>query len=136
MSEAVSAIPFQSISTQTQLSHKQRALHIVNTYALVSSGLILIPGALITQVIMGGILAKVLSDISSVYNVKLTDHKIKVLVASVLGGAHSTWISYYVARYIEFVPGINIVAKGIVSGVIIYSIGQLFIHHFESGAWR
>ncbi len=126
----------QPTSVEIRKERKQKAVNLVNLYALASVGTIVVPGPLVTQVLMSGVLAKLLSDLSVIYKVKLTDHKIKVLIAAVLGGAHSTWISFYIARYIDFVPGINIVAKGAVSSALIYFIGQLFIHHFESGAWR
>ncbi len=112
---------------------------IVNKYIAISGGVGFIPLPFFDQVIVGGLLAKMLSELCQVYHVKLTDHKIKVIVASVLGGAHSDWITYYLTTNVKkFVPALmigGIFIRPIVAGTIVYGIGQLFIHHLESGAW-
>ncbi|MEK8021179.1 MAG: DUF697 domain-containing protein [Candidatus Parabeggiatoa sp.] len=128
----------QTVSSQpsTKQARTNRALKSVNKYVLLSGGVGLIPAPFFDQVVIAGLLAKMLSDLSQIYQVKLSNHKIKVIVASVLGGAHSSWITHYMANYLKFVPGINVMGRTIVSGAITYTIGRLFIRHFESGAWR
>jgi len=129
----------QSFSSQskTTTAHKKQALKTVNTYVLLSGGVGFIPAPLFDQVAIAGLSAKMLSDLCQIYQVKLSDHKIKVIVASVLGGGHSDWITYPVTIHLSrFIPGINLITRPLISGAIIYTIGQLFIHHFESKAWR
>lgn len=126
------AVPARELKAE----RKRRAMKIVNAYSAGGTGALLIPGALLTQVAVGGVAGKMLYDIAAVYEVKLTDHKAKAITASVLGGAHSIWISRYVGAYLEFIPGINVVGKGLVSAGILYTIGRLFVRHFENRAWR
>lgn len=116
-----------------------RTKKIANKYMAIAGGIGFIPLPFFDQVVIGGLLAKMLSDLCDVYHVKLTDHKIKAIVASVLGGAHSQWITYYLTKNINaFVPAMmvgSIFIRPLIAGTIVYAISQLFIHHLESGAW-
>ncbi len=119
---------------------KSQAMKIVNKYVLFSGGTGLIPAPFFDQVAIAGLLAKMLSELCQLYGVKLSDHKLKATVASVLGGAHSDWITYPIANYLQkLAPGINmvgtVITRPIISGAITYAIGRLFVNHFESGAW-
>ncbi|MEN8221561.1 MAG: DUF697 domain-containing protein [Pseudomonadota bacterium] len=129
----------QSVSSQpeTKPTRKNRAMKTVNTYVLLSGGVGFIPVPLFDQVAIAGLSAKMLSDLCKIYEVKFSDHKIKAIVASVLGGAHSDWITYPVASNLsKFIPGVNLITRPVISGAIIYTIGRLFVRHFESGAWH
>lgn len=119
---------------------RKRALKIVNNYTLVSSGLGLIPAPLFYQVVLGGLLGKMLYDLSELYGTSLTKQKNKAIIASVLGGAHSEWITVYLGGNIEKVlPGLaaigNTFARPVVASGITYAIGRLFVKHFDTGAW-
>jgi len=130
----------QSDLSQGTIKRKDHALKIVNKYVLVSGGIGLIPAPFFGQVAIAALLAKMLNDLCQVYNTKLSEHKSKAIVASVLGGAHSDWITYYLTNFFnKIVPTMNmvggVVVRPLISGTITYAIGRLFIHHFESGAW-
>jgi uncharacterized protein (DUF697 family) len=121
-------------------ARQNRAMKIVNKYVLLSGGVGLIPAPFFDQVAIAGLLAKMLSELCQVYQTKWSEHKIKTAVASVLGGAHSDWITYYITNYLnKLAPGINvvggIVTRPIIAGAITYTIGKLFVHHLNSGAW-
>jgi len=62
------------------------------------------------------------------------------MIAVVLGGAHSEWISVYLGDNLEKVsPGMviigNTIARPVVAAGITYAIGRLFVQHFTTGAW-
>jgi uncharacterized protein (DUF697 family) len=81
-----------------------------------------------------------LYDLSEIYGTSLTKQKNKAIIASVLGGAHSEWITYYLGDYVEkILPGMiaisNTIARPVVAAGIAYAIGRLFVKHFDSGAW-
>ena len=87
--------------SRTSQQHKQlrkRALKIVNYYTLLSSGLGLIPTPLLYQIAVGGLLSKMLYDLSELYGTSLTKQKNKAIIASILGGGHSEWITVYTER--------------------------------------
>jgi len=126
----------QSVSSQPE-TLKNRAMKTVKTYVLLSGGIGFIPAPLFDQVAIAGLSVKMLNDLCQIYNVKLSNHKSKVIVISLLGGAHSELITYPVTLYLsKFIPGISLITRPVISGAIIYTIGKLFVHHFESRAWR
>ena len=129
--------------SRTSQQHKElrkRALKIVNLYTMLSGGIGLIPTPFLYQVAVGGVLSKMLYDLSELYGTSLTKQKNKAIIASVLGGAHSEWITGYLGDTIEKVlPGMaaigNTMARPVVAVGITYAIGRLFVHHFDTGAW-
>jgi len=119
---------------------RRRALKIVNRYTGLSGGMGLIPTALLYQVAVGGLLGKMLYDLSRLYGTHMSKQKNKAIVAAILGGAHSEWISVYLGSSIrKILPSLTAVGHPVVRPVvaagITYSIGKLFIQHFENGAW-
>jgi len=100
----------------------------------------LIPNPFFYQIAVGGLLGKMLYDLSELYGTSLTKQKNKAIVASILGGAHSEWITAYIGDNIKKVlPGMiatsNIIARPVVAAGITYTIGRLFVKHFDTGAW-
>ena len=131
---------FRSRTIQQHKELRKRAPKIVNNYTLLAGGLGLIPIPSIYQVAVGGLLGKMLYDLSELYGTSLTKQKNKAIIASVLGGAHSEWITVYLGNYIEKVlPGMsaigNTITRPVVAAATTYSIGRLFVKHFDSGAW-
>jgi len=119
---------------------RRRALKIVNRYTWLSGGIGLIPTPLLYQIAVGGLLGKMLCDLSELYGTSMSKQKNKAIVAAILGGAHSEWISVYLGSSIrKILPGLaavgHPVVRPVVAAGITYSIGKLFIQHFESGAW-
>ena len=134
-----SSRPRLSNSLQHQERRKQ-ARKIVNNYTLLAGGLGLVPIPSIYQVAVGGLLGKMLYDLSELYGTNLTRQKNKTIIASVLGGAHSEWITAYLGNNIKKVLPDMVafgtgVARPVVAAGITYTIGRLFIKHFDSGAW-
>lgn len=119
---------------------KKDALRIVRRYMLLSGGVGLIPVPLMDQIVFGGLLAKMLHELCTLYGVEISKHRGKAIIAALLGGAHAEWISMYLLGYVEkYIPRINpaaqIVTRPAIAAAIAYSVGMLFIHHFDKGAW-
>jgi uncharacterized protein (DUF697 family) len=110
----------QSISLQQRQKLRRRALKIVNCYTLLSGGLgILVPTSFLYQVAVGGLLSKMLYDLSKLYGTRLTRQKRKAIIAAVLGGAHSEWITVYLGNNIEKVsPGMAVIGNTIARPVV------------------
>jgi len=130
----------RSRTIQQRKQLKKRALKIVNHYSLLSVGMGLIPNSFFYQIAVGGLLSKMLYDLSELYGTSLTKQKNKAIIASVLGGAHSEWITVYLGDNVEKVlPGMvtigNAIARPVVAAAITYAIGRLFVKHFDTGAW-
>ena len=63
---------------------KKRALNIVYRYTLLSGGGGLVAAPLFDQVVVGGLLAKMLHDLCKLYGIKVTDHKVKVITITLI----------------------------------------------------
>lgn len=118
----------------------QRARRIIRRYVAVSAAAALLPAAAVDPVVLGALLAKLLHDLCTVYGTALSEHKTKAVLAAVLGGAHAEWITRYVSVYGRrvlpaFPASVRLIARPVVAAGITYSIGMLFLHHFETGAW-
>jgi len=121
-------------------SKKKEALRIVRRYMFLSGGIGLIPLPLVDQIMLSGLLAKMLHELFRLYGTKLSEHKAKAIIAAVLGGAHSDWIPRYLLTYVDkLMPkatGVaQIVIRPAIAVAITYSVGLLFVHHFDKGAW-
>ena len=90
---------------------------------------------------MSAQLAKLLSDLCHIYGVSFSDHQIKIIVSSILAGAHTGWITFYLMKYINgYTPALNaagaLLFRPAISGLVVYYVGKLFLGHLESGAWQ
>lgn len=142
--DAVSQHPVQTTARNKAGSagrtKRARALKIVYAYVALSGSVGLIPLPLLDQVLIGGLLGKMIQDLCRLYGVPVTGHKAKTILAAVLGGSHAEWISRYLLIYLnKFLPRLSsagrIVTRPIVSAATAYAVGLLFVHHFDKGAW-
>lgn len=119
-----------------------KAQRIIKKHAVIAGGIGLIPLARLSdQMLMGGLLVKLLRDLCRIYAVSFSDQQTKILVAAILGGAHSGWISRYLMRFIKgYAPVLHtpavLLLRPAVSGMLVYYIGRLFLVHLESGVWH
>ncbi|MGR9116518.1 MAG: hypothetical protein ACU85E_12190 [Gammaproteobacteria bacterium] len=118
-----------------------KAQKVIYKYTVAAGGIGFFPVPLAGQVAVGGLLMKMLSDLSRIYGLHFSDLQNKILISAVLGGAHYEWISRYLMKYIK---GYSPVLKPVgtlflgpaISGLLVYYIGKLFLVHLESGVWH
>jgi uncharacterized protein (DUF697 family) len=116
-----------------------RAMRVVKHHAWICGSIGALPLPLVDQVLIAGVLGRMLSEICHVYGVKWSAHTTKVIAASVLGGAHADWIPAAVSRTLHLHAGAQLsgmlVLRPATAGAIAYALGKWFVGHFESGAW-
>ena len=142
-SEQLALFRPEQLPHNKELSEKGlKAQRIVKKYAVIAGGVGLIPLARFSgQIVVGGILLKLLRDLCRIYGISFTDQQDKILIASILGGAHYDWISRYLMKFIRvytpmaYSPA-TLLLRPAVSGVLVYYIGRLFLVHLESGVWH
>lgn len=133
--------PSQLPRRKKKRSAKQaEARRVLSKYTLIASGIGFIPAPLAGQLAVGGLLAKLMSDLCAIYGLSFSDHQIKITVTAVLSGAHYDWISHYLIKYVKGYTPLSASAGSLlirpaVSGLLVYYIGKLFLLHLESGAW-
>lgn len=115
-------------------------MKIVNRNMILAGGIGLVPAPLLGQVAIAGLLGRMLYELCRLYGTRLSGQKTKAVVAAVLGGAHSDWISRYLAKWSDTaLPGtLNFthrLTRPLAGAAITYAIGILFVHHLDTGAW-
>lgn len=116
-------------------------MRTIYTYMAICGGTGLVPLPQMDQVLVGGLLARMIQELGAIYHVRLSDHRAKLIVSAVLGGAHTRWISHYVLGYVDaYLPDLQgsarLLTRPVVSAATAYAVGMLFFHHFDQGAWR
>jgi uncharacterized protein (DUF697 family) len=115
-----------------------KANSVVKTNMLWSAGLGIIPIPVFDLVAITVVQIKMLKELSTHYNVKFFDHKVKNLVTSLVGGLGSVSVGGALTMsLVKFIPGAGHIAGAIAvpitAGALTYAIGRVFIQHFESG---
>lgn len=131
----------ETITLPSRDAKRRRAMRTVYAYMAMCGGAGFVPLPAVDQVLVGGLLARMIRDLGVLYGVPLTDHKAKVVLSAVLGGAHTEWISHYLLSYIDsYAPLLRrkarVFTRPLVSAATAYAVGMLFVHHFHQGAWR
>ncbi len=115
-----------------------QALEIVRKNMLWSMGIGVIPIPLLDIVGMAGFQASTLKQLAELYDVPFYDHKVKVIVASLMSGIGPLYLSILLVRMaFVFVPVIGILtyltALPFTSAAFTFATGKIFIQHFDSG---
>ncbi|MCP3870280.1 MAG: hypothetical protein GY703_19750 [Gammaproteobacteria bacterium] len=112
------------------------SLKTVHRCVVMSVGLGFIPVPVVSQIAVSGVLTEMMADQCHEFGDSVWNHKLKVLFSSVLGGAHTGWITQFSTHQINrFFPGAGIVAVT-VAGAITYAVGRLFAHHLEASTCK
>lgn len=114
------------------------ARQIVKSNVVWALGVGVIPVPIFDLVGVTAVQIKMLKQLSNLYDIPFMEHKVKNLVGSLVGGLGSVGIGSAVAFSVfKFLPVIGqaagAVAVPIAAGSLTYTIGKVFIQHFESG---
>ncbi len=117
-----------------------KAQKVIRKYTLLAGSAGLIPGSYVTQVAVMGLLIKLLNELCRIYDLSFSDHQIKIIVISILGGGHTEWISEYLLKFLKGnAPAVDytvpLLLRPAISGFVVHYIGKLFLGHLETGAW-
>ena len=111
---------------------------IVEKYSAFASGSVLLPIPVIDIVYVTGIQLKMLSELSKIYDIEFKRNRGKAVVTSLISGIFTNRFMFstapFLVRYIPVV-GFLMAPLSIVlfSSALTYSVGKVFIQHFEAG---
>ena len=110
---------------------------IIRNHVLVSLGVGLIPLPVVDLVGITGVQLNMLRRLSKTYEVPFSEHKVKNILTSLIGGGVSLPISGAFFSLVKFVPilgsTIGAVSLPITAGAVTYAVGKVFHQHFASG---
>jgi len=138
-----SQIPFlkkqELPAIKTLSSRGKAAKRALKKYSIIAGGFGFISSPVTRQISIAALLGKLLNDMSHIYGQSFSENQSKILISAILGGVHAHWINRYLIKLINYTPlsirSANILLRPAVSSSIVYYIGELFLIHFETGAW-
>ncbi|MCP4109994.1 MAG: DUF697 domain-containing protein [Desulfobacteraceae bacterium] len=116
---------------------KEKGSNVIRNHLLVSIGAGFIPIPIWDLVGIAGVQMNMLRKLSKIYEVPFSDHKVKSILSSLVGGGISIPVGGAIASFAKFIPvigtGIGAVSLPICAGAVTYAVGKVFLQHFASG---
>jgi uncharacterized protein (DUF697 family) len=116
---------------------KEKGERIIRNHLLTAMGVGLIPFPVVDMVGITGVQLNMLRRLSNTYEVPFTEHKVKNILASLLGGSSVLPIGRTLMSLVKAVPlagqAIGAVTMPITAGAVTYAVGKVFHQHFASG---
>lgn len=114
------------------------AQSLVKNNVIWAMGVGVVPFPLIDLLGISGVQIKMLREMSSLYDIPFSEHKVKNIVGALIAGLGSIGIGGAVAFSVfKVVPLMGHLAGALAvpaaAGALTYAVGTVFIQHFESG---
>ena len=111
---------------------------IVKKNMLWSMGLSVVPIPAVDLIGVTAFQVKALNELSNLYELPFSEHKIKNVVATLLSGLGTVYLGQALAlSMFKVVPVLGplaaMTATPLMAGAMTYALGKVFIQHFESG---
>ena len=121
-----------------EATKEKPAMEIVKKNMLWAMGAGILPIPFFFIVTTTGFLVKMLKELSDLYDIPFSEHAVKNLAGSLLGGLGSLYLAKMLTYMsLTFLPVIGpitfITAIPLMVGAAMYATGKVFIQHFESG---
>ncbi len=103
-------------------------------YTAASASIGVIPVPLVDIALLMGIQLKMIQSLSTLYEVPFSKHLAKSIIASLVGSSIPASFSSNLVRLIPvYGIAVGVISRSILGCTSTYSIGRVFIQHFESG---
>jgi uncharacterized protein (DUF697 family) len=116
---------------------KEKGERIIRNHMLTAMGVGLIPFPVIDMVGITGVQLNMLRRLSNTYEVPFTEHKVKNILMSLIGGGSILPLGGTLMSLAKFIPiagqAIGAVSMPITAGAVTYAVGKVFHQHFASG---
>jgi len=128
-----------SISTKREILAEadrfEQSKKIIVKWSRISLLTIAVPNTVLEYVVISGIQAKMLQEVSKVYGVPFKADAVKVIVGSILGGSVAYFLSDFYSSWIRSIPivgkPISFLTEPAIAYVTTYAVGLVFLEHFE-----
>ena len=119
-------------------SRQAQAQAIVRKNALWAAGAGIVPIPLLDLAAITAVQVKMIKELSSLYDVRFMEHKVKNMMASLIGGGGSVALGDGIVQSLfKMIPivghALGAVALPASASAVTYAMGQVFVQHFETG---
>lgn len=127
------ATPAPTLALERNTEHFAREM-VVKRFARMTMGTALIPLPLVDWVAGTAVQMKMIKTLAELYRVEFSEQRTRAIIGSLIGGFH---VGLLTGSLFKVVPVIGL-AGGVVSSAalsygITYTLGVIFIRHFEAG---
>lgn len=116
---------------------QEQGSKVIRNHVIVSMGVGLVPIPIVDFVGITGVQLNMLRKLSKIYEVPFSEHKVKNIVSSLVGGGISVPVGVAVFSLVKMIPvvgtSIGAVSMPVTAGAVTYAVGKVFIQHFASG---
>ncbi|MDM8517364.1 DUF697 domain-containing protein [Desulfobacterales bacterium HSG16] len=116
---------------------KEQGRKIVRNHMLASMGVGLVPMPIVDLVGITGVQINMVRKLSKIYGVPFSEHKLKNILSSLIGGSVSVPIAGAVFSLVKFIPVVGstfgALSMSVSAGSTTYAVGKVFHQHFASG---
>ncbi len=109
----------------------------IRNYVMYSAGAGFVPVPLLDMVLLTGLQLKMISSLSSLFDVKFSKGISKNVIGSLVGGVLPVSLAPSLGSLFKIIPivgqTIGAVTMPITSGATTYAVGKVFLQHFASG---
>lgn len=129
----------QAASTQEEIVIEPlaEANTTVSNHTAMAAGVGLLPFPILDMVAITGLQINMLSRLCAIYGVPFSQDRAKHIIASLVGGVGTYYLSPPVISLVKFIPLVGQAAAMLtmpaVAAASTYAVGKVFIRHFESG---
>jgi uncharacterized protein (DUF697 family) len=116
---------------------KEQADRIIRNHMLTAMGVGLIPLPVVDMVGITGVQLNMLRRLSNTYEVPFTEHKVKNILTSLVGGGSVLPLGGALSSFVKMIPvvgqAMGAITMPITAGAVTYAVGKVFHQHFASG---
>lgn len=127
----------QEVSCESEACAKDKASRIIRSHMLTAMGVGLIPFPVVDMVGITGVQLNMLRRLSNTYKVPFTEHKMKNILASLVGGGVTLPLGKSLMSLVKMVPfagqALGAISVPVTAGATTYAVGKVFHQHFASG---
>jgi uncharacterized protein (DUF697 family) len=119
------------------VDQKDLSDRVVRNHMIASMGVGLVPVPMLDLVGITGVQLNMLRKLALTYEVPFLDHKVKNILAALIGGGSSLPIAATLFSLVKAIPvvgtSIGAVSMPVTAGATTYAVGKVFQQHFASG---
>lgn len=134
---AVPVAEQQTLAVQRQCRHLA-GRNVIKNHVVATMSLALVPVPVFDVLVISGALVELVEKLADLYDVPGNHMRFKTLVAALVGGLGSYWLSSLsLYSFSKVIPGWRWFAAGaampLTAGAVTYAVGSVLLQHFEAG---
>ena len=138
VSAEVTSDEYFLVKVKSEEQRFKEAHDVVKNHAYMALGSGLIPFPLIDTLAVTGVQVRMIQQLCSTYEVKVSENVVKTVVASLVGGLNTGIVGGAImGSLIKLLPGIGLTmgmsSMAAISSATTYAVGRVFLQHFEGG---